>query len=406
VIALSGGISSAASLPPGSIPVVLPPAVLAARAEGLLAHSLIADATASGETSAKAYIGTRSAQQVADYLRGKSADALLTTVRTRLAPLGLAAANPIPDGTVVAADPIASIRAGRYVKVPVMAGNTRDETKLFPTLLALRPTLGGASGRLIDDAAVFAIAHGYDPEAPPATRIEDWIPARYLPVDAPETGFDARTRELDRIWFQALRDDLLDALKSRQPGVWHYRFDWDELPQPFDVIYGAAHAFDLPFVFGNFGPSLYANISFTRANRPGRLALSHAMMKSVGAFARSGDPNDAALGATWKPWPSRILFDASPQTARISTECECAASVSDRAREPAVDADVLAGDVGGPFRSQEGNGRRDLLAPAVPLHRDGVAARVALGQAVDPPGQDVVHADVFPGVRIREDLGE
>jgi para-nitrobenzyl esterase len=86
------------------------------------------------------------------------------------------------------------------------------------------------------------------------------------------------------------------------------------------VVFGAAHSFDLPFVFGNFGPSLYANISFTRANRPGRLALSEAMMKSVGAFAHKGDPNHAALGANWSAWPSRIVLDAGPQAARISAE--------------------------------------------------------------------------------------
>ena len=56
---------------------------------------------------------------------------------------------------------------------------------------------------------------------------------------------------------------------------------------PFNEIFGAAHAFDLAFVFGNFGPSLYANIEFTTANEPGRLALSDAMMRSVGAFARN-----------------------------------------------------------------------------------------------------------------------
>ena len=56
------------------------------------------------------------------------------------------------------------------------------------------------------------------------------------------------------------------------------------------MFYGAAHAFDLPFAFGNFGPSLYANISYTRASQAGRLALSDAMMRSTGAFARTGDP--------------------------------------------------------------------------------------------------------------------
>jgi para-nitrobenzyl esterase len=320
VVALSGGLSTAATLPPGSIPGVLPQSVWATRAQALLAHSLVADGTAADEAAARAYIANRTPQQIADYLRGKSPDALLTTVRTRLAPLGMATSNPIPDGAVVASDPIAGVRAGRYVKVPLLAGSTRDETKLFPGLFALRPSLGGASGRLIDDAKVFAIAYNHRPEGPPTTRIEDWIPAQYLPVDKPVTGFNARAQELNRIWFMAIRDDMLNALQTRQSSIWLYQFDWDELPKPFDDIFGAAHAFDLPFVFGNFGPSLFANISFTRANQPGRLALSNAMMKSLGAFARNGDPNDPVLGVAWRPWPSRILFDATLEDARISAK--------------------------------------------------------------------------------------
>jgi para-nitrobenzyl esterase len=318
VVALSGGLSTAATLPPGSIPGVLPSSVWATRGQALLAHSLIADGMVPDEAAAKAYLAGRTPQQIAEYLRGKSPDALLTTVRTRLAPLGMSASNPIPDGTVVATDPIAGVRAGRYVRVPVLAGSTRDETKLFPGLLALRPSLGGVSGRLIDDARVFSIAHKYDPEGPPTMRIEDWIPAQYLPVDTPGTGFNARAQELNRIWFTAIRDDMLNALQTQQSSIWLYQFDWDELPRPFDDIFGAAHAFDLPFIFGNFGPSLFANISFTKANRPGRVALSEAMMKSLGAFAHRGDPNHPALGTAWRPWPSRILFDATPEAARIS----------------------------------------------------------------------------------------
>lgn len=320
VVALSGGLSTAATLPPGSIPGVLPQPVWATRGQALLTHSLVADGTAANEAAAKAYLASRTPQQIADYLRSQSPDALLTTVRTRLAPLGMSASNPIPDGTVVASDPVAGVRAGRYVKVPVLAGSTRDETKLFPGLFALRPDLGGASGRLIDDARVFTLAYNYNPEGPPATRVEDWIPAQYLPVDKPVTGFNARAQALNRIWFMAIRDDMLNALQTRQSSIWLYQFDWDQLPQPFDDIFGAAHASDLPFVFGNFGPSLFANFSFTRANQPGRLALSHAMMKSLGAFARSGDPNDPALGTAWRPWPSRIVFDATPQEARISVK--------------------------------------------------------------------------------------
>ncbi|RYY78545.1 MAG: carboxylesterase/lipase family protein, partial [Comamonadaceae bacterium] len=226
---------------------------------------------------------------------------------------------PIPDGVVVATDPIAAIRAGRYVQVPVLAGITRDETKLFPQLLAIRPALGGVSGRLPDDAAVFRIAHGYDPEAAPASRIEDWVPAAYLPAGRPATGFDARTRELNRLWFEAIRNDVLDAVRSRQDAVWAYRFDWDALPAPFDTVFGAAHTFDLPFVFGNFGPSLYARIAFTRANAPGRQALAQAMMRSLGAFAGGGQP--AASGQpAWPAWPMLRVFDADADRAELRTE--------------------------------------------------------------------------------------
>ncbi|RYY93265.1 MAG: carboxylesterase/lipase family protein, partial [Comamonadaceae bacterium] len=320
VVALSGGISTAATLPRGAIPGVLPRTVWTTRGQALLSHAMVADGSAPDAAAAAALAGHRDGIANAAYLRGKSADALLGVVRTRLGPLGMSAANPIPDGLVVATDPIAAIRAGRYVKVPVLAGTTRDETKLFPQLLALRPDLGGTSGRLPDDAAVFRLAHGYDPEATPATRIEDWVPAAYLPAHQPGTGFDARTRALNRLWFEAIRDDALGALRSRQEAVWCYRFDWDDLPAPFDAIFGAAHTFDLPFVFGNFGPSLYSRISYTRANEAGRLALSRAMMDALGAFAATGDPNAGSPATRWPAWPGKLVFDAEGSRASVRPE--------------------------------------------------------------------------------------
>ncbi|HET7837201.1 MAG TPA: carboxylesterase/lipase family protein, partial [Variovorax sp.] len=109
-------------------------------------------------------------------------------------------------------------------------------------------------------------------------------------------------------------------LKTQQSDLWHYQFDWAQLPPPWNEVYGAAHAFDLGFVFGNFGPSLFSNASFSAANRPGREALSNAMIGSIAAFMRSGDPNSAGLGTTWTPWPSRLLLDATPGAASISTQ--------------------------------------------------------------------------------------
>ncbi|MDT7833753.1 carboxylesterase/lipase family protein [Aquabacterium sp. OR-4] len=322
LIPISGGIARDVDVPPALaaqtggqnwfVPSLEDQSVWATRAQALLTNLLVSDGTVASTAAATAYIATRSAAQLADYLRSKSADQLLDTVLTKLAPAGQSGANPIPDGTVLPLNPTAEIRAGRYLKVPVLVGNTRDEIKLFPALTF--PWLGLARGRVatMTDPVVFARAFSHDPNAAPTMTVADWIPEQFLPTTAPYPGFNATTDYVNQHWFIPNRDSLISALQS-QAGqkVWAYRFDWDREPAPFNEVFGAAHAFDLPFIFGNFGPSLYANFVNSNANKPGRLALSDAMMRSIGAFALKGDPNDASLGITWPQWPSTLLFNAS-----------------------------------------------------------------------------------------------
>lgn len=315
LVELSGGISTAATIRMGGVPSIVDRSVFAQQGDALLAESLIADGTAADLTQAQDWIAARTPAQVAAYLRGKSPDELLSVVRGPLTAQNIAGSNPIADGNVLPVDPIAAIRAGNYLKVPVLAGITRDEVKLFPQLLVW---LSAPNGRLLTDAQVFDIAHHYDPDGAPSTQVEDWIHPFYLPVTDPVTGFNVYTDFLNQYWFIEGRNDLLNSLQMQQSDIWHYQFEWDELPAPFDDIFGAAHAFDLPFLFGNFGPSLYSNISFTQANRPGRLALSNAMMRSLGAFARTGNPNDPSLGVTWPRWPATLVFDAGPASTNIT----------------------------------------------------------------------------------------
>jgi para-nitrobenzyl esterase len=318
--AFSGGISLASELPPGSLPTLAPAAVYLLQGNALLANQVIADGLATDSASALAYIASQTPAQIAAYLRSRTPSALFTTLLTKLAALGLAGSGPIPDGAVLPVDPVAEIGAGNYVKVPFIASNTRDEAKLFPTFLALSPALGGVSGRLVSDATLFLTQFNYDPNAAPTVTIDQWIPAVYLPVNTPVTGFNARTDLLNQIFFIASRNNVLAALRGQQADVWYYRFDWDREPAPWNDIYGAAHAFDLPFLFGNFGPSLFSNIANSDANRKGRLRLSEAMMKTLGTFARRGDPNNRTLGVTWPAWPSTLLFDASDTRAEISVQ--------------------------------------------------------------------------------------
>ena len=255
--------------------------------------------------------------EVAAYMRSKDPGTILTTVLTKLAPVGLGGSGPIPDDNVLPIDPIAAIKAGRYNAMPVLASNTRDEGKLFAPFLAL---FGGPAGFIMDDATRFRLMANFDPDAPAPALVHDIVHPAYLPVDTPVTGWTARTELLDDIFMRANRVDVLDAVKAQQPNaVWYYRFDWDEEPEPWDDVYGAAHAFDLPFIFGNFGPSLFSNAANSTANEPGRLALSNAMMQSLAAVARTGDPNNPA-GPPWPTWPLGLVFDASDTTLDIHVD--------------------------------------------------------------------------------------
>ncbi|MBT2334511.1 carboxylesterase/lipase family protein [Variovorax paradoxus] len=309
---MSGGISLASNLPPGTLPTLVPASVSLAQGQSILEKLLVADGTATDAAAAKAYIGTRTPAQIAEYLRAQEGGAMLATVVAN----GLGSVAPIPDGTVLPVDPIGAIAADNYVKVPMLAGNTRDEGKLFASLLG---TIGFPKpGWIVTDAQRFSMMFNFDPDAPRTLTVSDIIDPFYLPVDTPGTGYNAATAVITKGLFEANRDNLLNTMKTRQPNIWHYRLDWAQEPSPWNDVYGASHAFDLPFVFGNFGGSLLSNVMGGKANQPGRLALSNAIMASVGAFMRKGDPNTPELGATWATWPSQLRLDATPSAAVVT----------------------------------------------------------------------------------------
>lgn len=309
---LSGGISMASNLPPGSLPTLIPASAYLAQGQALLLNLLVADGKAADLEGAAAYAATQTDAQIADYLRSKDARTILSTVLAK----GLTISGPVPDGTVVPADPIAAITAGQYARVPMLVGVTRDEGKLFAPFLSL---FGGKPGFRIDDATRFRLMRDFDPDAPTTLTSADIIDPSYLPVTTPDTGYDAMTARITDSFMMASRDNLLGALKTQQSDIWHYQFDWAQTPAPWNEVYGAAHAFDLAFLFGNFGPSLFSNALYGEANRRGRVALSDAMMASIAAFLHKGDPNTGALGTTWAPWPAKLSFDATLDAPRITT---------------------------------------------------------------------------------------
>jgi para-nitrobenzyl esterase len=104
--------------------------------------------------------------------------------------------------------------------------------------------------------------------------------------------------------------------------VFVYRFDWHDEPTvlgaDLSVILGAAHAFEIPFVFGHFNLGREGNRIFTKENEPGRIALASQMMSYWAQFAYTGAPGRGRDGKLpeWTPWddssatsPRFMVFD-------------------------------------------------------------------------------------------------
>lgn len=284
--------------------------------KALLNAIVIADGKATDAASAQAWLATQSNTQVATYLRGFSSNQLLAIMLAN-PQLGNAPA-PIEDGAVLPVNSVAALTAGKYQKVPLLAGNTKDEGTLFANLFG-SVTGSGITGFKPNDYNRFGLQYSFDPNAPTTLTEADLINSAYLPVTALPTGYNALSAFATNSIFLGPVVPQLTSLAAQQPSqVWYYRFDWNEEPAPFNTVYGATHALDLPFLFGNFGTNVFS-FAYSNANKPGREALSNAMIASLASFAKTGNPNNSSLGTTWANWPGKLVFDASPTQLQITT---------------------------------------------------------------------------------------
>lgn len=211
----------------------------------------------------------------------------------------------LADGVVLPADHHAAIATGAYRDVPVLAGNTTEEGKLFGSGIgAYRPT----------DYERFTLQYQFDPDRPTDLTAGDFIADRYLPVDAPG-GWNEAAAELTRTIFTGIVHDSMDSMRaSGNDHLYYYQFGWNQQPAPFDTVYGAVHGLDLPFVFRTFDEGIF-RFAFSRTNEPGRLQLSDLMTDAVHAFVRTGNPHHPGLGVQWDQWPRSIVLDATDQRA-------------------------------------------------------------------------------------------
>ena len=109
-------------------------------------------------------------------------------------------------------------------------------------------------------------------------------------------------------------DTPADLVKnSGQENVYAYRFDWDEEPKvlgmDFSLLLGAAHAFEIPFIMGDFDFGDQTSFLYDKKKTQERDRLSSSMMSYWAEFARSGNPstsNNSNL-PKWTSWKSGDL---------------------------------------------------------------------------------------------------
>jgi para-nitrobenzyl esterase len=109
--------------------------------------------------------------------------------------------------------------------------------------------------------------------------------------------YQRRSRYHSDLWMvRAVARPASAIADSGFSDVFAYRFDWDAWPRflgtDYSELFGAAHGFEIPFVFGNFnlGVSRLGRVLFDEASTPARRDLSARMMGYWAEFARHGRP--------------------------------------------------------------------------------------------------------------------
>jgi carboxylesterase type B len=217
-----------------------------------------------------------------DGLRALPADTITAAqpkvVGALLQQVGMMPFHPCIDGDLLHAPPVGAFAAGEGAGVPMLAGTTSEEMRLY-----------------IDGNA----------EAPARERLVKRV-TRYLGVDATraEAIVDGYARllgtdDLGEVWAFLFSDaemqaPLRDALRAHMAHAptYTYLFTW-QAPQ-----LGAFHAVDLPFTFGTFDADGWGE--FVGVDTDGR-ALSSTMRHTWAEFARTGEPG-------WPQFPLTMVF--------------------------------------------------------------------------------------------------
>jgi len=258
---------------------------------------LVADGSALDRDEAILVQNAMSPAEIAAYLHGKSNVEIMSMYDGGYGGM-ISWPHMFKDGTVFPmADPLTLLQdTGTYNEVPLIIGSNRDESKLFMVLDPRFVNFVAGLPAGAKDPAYYALYSRYTTDAMKATSV----------------------------------DGIASVLSQTpgQPGVWAYRFDWDEEPVYLGLVdvgflLGAAHSLEIAFVFYDFSQFMvpsFSSLVYTPENLPGRLELGSSMSSYWAEFAYNGDPAQGRSGTEppWAAWdPSApgndkfIIFDTS-----------------------------------------------------------------------------------------------
>lgn len=251
----------------------------------LLLQFIIAQTPATNRSQARQLARQWKPDQVAAFMRsipaGEVMHAYDRLFRAAKAKGEVAIPALFRDGLVLPESGILKALAdGRFNRVPVLLGATRDE---FRILLPMLYT--------------------------PANSFMSIDEKGRIRVNNPEY-YDRISRYLsDWLWVKAVHIPATLMSQWSDTPIYVYRFEWDQLmPAPWLDRHrlGATHGLDVPFVFGhlNLGPEYLQIPLIAPQSRASYRRLSQQMMQYWAKFARTGNPSngrDVDLPVWW-PW--------------------------------------------------------------------------------------------------------
>jgi len=208
--------------------------------------------------------------------------------------------QPVVDGVVLPEHPLDAVRKGSVAGVPIIAGCTREEMKLF---VAFDPEVSQLDEQALHEKAVQAL--GRD-----VIAAVDAFRAELGDMALPDLWQELLTSRVFRL--PCLH--LLEAQQAHQPATFAYEFAWRS--RAWDGMLGASHAMDIPFTFDNLdAPG--ASILVGEVDDDMR-TLATACGDAWTSFARNGRPEADGL-PDWPAWtpgeaPTMIL-DTPPSLA-------------------------------------------------------------------------------------------